>query len=78
MARMQAGTPLKTIILLSSQEPLLFFALLYRYSYTEITPVICRDGFRNVILAVRAEACGRFCRSVLLAEALAEAPGAPA
>ena len=44
---------------------------------TEIAPGISRDGFRNVLLAVRAEACGRFCGSMMLAEALAEAPGDP-
>ena len=44
-------------------EPL-FFALVYRYLNTEITPGISWDGFRNVLLAV-------------LAEALAEAPGDP-
>ena len=54
-----------------------FFALVYRYSNTEITPAISRDGFRNVLLAVRAEACRRFCGSMMLAEALAEAPGDP-
>ena len=48
------------------------FATVYRYLNTEITPLISRDGFRNVLLAVRAEACGRFCGSMMLAEALAE------
>ena len=47
-----------------------FFALVYGYVNTEITPGISRDGFRNVFLAVRAEACGRLCGSMMLAEAL--------
>ena len=58
-------------------EPRFFLALVYRYLNTEITPGISQDGFRNVLLAVRAEACGRFCGSVMLAEAFAEAPGDP-
>ena len=40
----------------------------------EITPGICRDGFENLLLAVCAEACRRFCGSMILAEALVEAP----
>ena len=58
-------------------EPRFFLTLVYRYLNTETTPGICRDGFRNVLLAVRAEACGRFCGSMMLAEALAEALSEP-
>ena len=43
-----------------------------------MTPGISRDGLRQVLPAVRAEACGRFRGSVMLAEALAEAQGDPA
>ena len=43
-----------------------FLALVYRYLHTEITPGISRDGLRNVLLAVRAEACGGFCGSMKL------------
>ena len=54
-----------------------FVALVYRYLNTEISPGISRAGFRNVLLAVRAKAYGRFCGSMMLAEALAEAPVDP-
>ena len=54
-----------------------FFALVYRYLNMEITPGISRDGFRHALLAVCAEAFGRFCGSMMLAQALAEAPGVP-